>query len=54
MEDVFTLVKQRKIKPVIYQTLQLSEESVRTAHSLLKSKNVIGRVVLSPPPSSSL
>jgi len=47
IEEVLQMVVEGKLKPVIHATLPLEE--FQTAHEMLKSKGVCGRIVLVPP-----
>lgn len=44
--EVFELVEQNKLRPIVHSELPLSIEGVQSAHKLLKEKSVMGRVVL--------
>jgi NADPH:quinone reductase-like Zn-dependent oxidoreductase len=46
LEQIFQMVQQGKLKPIIHSEFPLSISGVQSAHKLLKEKSVMGRVVL--------
>ena len=46
LEEVFRMVQEGNLRPIVYREIPLSVEGVEEAHRLLQSKSVLGRVVL--------